>query len=65
MVKLFCSEMAMKVTINAMQILGGYGYITEYNVEKMMRDARITTLYEGTSQIQKNEIALSLIKENI
>jgi alkylation response protein AidB-like acyl-CoA dehydrogenase len=45
------------------QIFGGYGYMKEYPVEKMMRDAKITTLYEGTSQIQKNEIALSLIKE--
>jgi alkylation response protein AidB-like acyl-CoA dehydrogenase len=65
MVKLFCSEMAMKVTINAVQILGGYGYMQDYNVEKMMRDAKITTLYEGTSQIQKNEIALGLIKETV
>jgi alkylation response protein AidB-like acyl-CoA dehydrogenase len=65
MVKLFCSEVAMEVTINAVQILGGYGYLRDYNVEKMMRDAKITTLYEGTSQIQKNEIALGLIKETI
>jgi alkylation response protein AidB-like acyl-CoA dehydrogenase len=64
MAKLFCSEVAMKVTTNAVQILGGYGYSREYPVEKMMRDAKITTLYEGTSQIQKNEIALNLIKES-
>jgi len=64
MAKLFCSETAMKVTTNAVQILGGYGYSREYPVEKMMRDAKITTLYEGTSQIQKNEIALNLIKES-
>ena len=63
MCKLFASETAMKVTTNAVQILGGYGYMKKYPVEKMMRDAKITTLYEGTSQIQKNEIALSLIKE--
>ncbi|MCA6071195.1 MAG: acyl-CoA dehydrogenase family protein, partial [Endomicrobium sp.] len=63
MAKLFCSEVAMKVTTNAVQIFGGYGYSREYPVEKMMRDAKITTLYEGTSQIQKNEIALNLIKE--
>jgi len=63
MAKLFCSEVAMKVTTNAVQIFGGYGYTREYPVEKMMRDAKITTLYEGTSQIQKNEIALNLIKE--
>jgi len=64
MAKLFCSEVAMKVTTNAVQIFGGYGYMREYPVEKMMRDAKITTLYEGTSQIQKNEIALNLIKES-
>ena len=64
MAKLFCSETAMKVTTNAVQIFGGYGYCREYPVEKMMRDAKITTLYEGTSQIQKNEIALNLIKES-
>ncbi|MDR2708442.1 MAG: acyl-CoA dehydrogenase family protein [Elusimicrobiota bacterium] len=64
MAKLFCSETAMKVTTNAVQIFGGYGYSREYPVEKMMRDAKITTLYEGTSQIQKNEIALNLIKES-
>jgi alkylation response protein AidB-like acyl-CoA dehydrogenase len=54
----------MEVTTNAVQIFGGYGYTKEYPVEKMMRDAKITTLYEGTSQIQKNEIALNLIKES-
>ncbi|WP_052571558.1 acyl-CoA dehydrogenase family protein [Endomicrobium proavitum] len=64
MAKLYCSEVAMKVTTNAVQIFGGYGYTREYPVEKMMRDAKITTLYEGTSQIQKNEIALNLIKES-
>jgi alkylation response protein AidB-like acyl-CoA dehydrogenase len=63
MAKLFASETAMKVTTDAVQVFGGYGYIKEYPVEKMMRDAKITTLYEGTSQIQRNEIALSLIKE--
>jgi alkylation response protein AidB-like acyl-CoA dehydrogenase len=63
MSKLYCSEVAMRVTTNAVQVYGGYGYIREYPVEKMMRDAKITQLYEGTSQIQKNEIALALIKE--
>ena len=63
MCKLYASETAMRVTTNAVQIFGGYGYMKEYPVEKMMRDAKITTLYEGTSQIQKNEIALALIKE--
>ena len=64
MSKLYCSEVAMRVTTNAVQILGGYGYIREYPVEKMMRDAKITQIYEGTSQIQRNEIALQLIKES-
>ena len=64
MAKLYCSEVAMEVTTNAVQIFGGYGYSREYPVEKMMRDAKITTIYEGTSQIQKNEIALNLIKES-
>ena len=64
MAKLYCSEVAMKVTTNAVQVFGGYGYIREYPVEKMMRDAKITQIYEGTSQIQRNEIALSLIKES-
>ena len=63
MAKLFASETAMQVTTDAVQIFGGYGYCKEYPVEKMMRDTKITTLYEGTSQIQKNEIALNLIKE--
>ena len=64
MAKLFAGEIAMQVTTDAVQIFGGYGYCKEYPVEKMMRDAKITTLYEGTSQIQKNEIALNLIKES-
>ncbi|OGS18117.1 MAG: acyl-CoA dehydrogenase [Elusimicrobia bacterium RIFOXYA2_FULL_50_26] len=64
MSKLYASEVAMRVTTNAVQIFGGYGYIREYPVEKMMRDAKITQIYEGTSQIQRNEIALNLIKEN-
>ncbi|MBF0478496.1 MAG: acyl-CoA dehydrogenase family protein [Candidatus Omnitrophica bacterium] len=63
MCKLCASEMAMKVTTDAVQIFGGYGYIKEYPVEKYMRDAKITQIYEGTSQIQKNVIGLALIKE--
>lgn len=62
--KLFASDTAMKVTIDAVQILGGYGYMKEYPVEKMMRDAKITQIYEGTNQIQRNQIALALIKES-
>jgi alkylation response protein AidB-like acyl-CoA dehydrogenase len=64
MCKLFCSEVAMRVTVNAVQILGGYGYMRDYPVEKMMRDAKITQIYEGTNQIQRNEIALQIIKES-
>ncbi len=63
MCKLFASDVAMKVTTDAIQIFGGYGYMKEYPVEKMFRDAKITQIYEGTNQIQKNIIALELIKE--
>ncbi|MGA1791411.1 MAG: acyl-CoA dehydrogenase family protein [bacterium] len=63
MSKLFASDMAMKVTIDAVQILGGYGYMRDYPVEKMMRDAKITQIYEGTNQIQRNVIALEMLKK--
>jgi alkylation response protein AidB-like acyl-CoA dehydrogenase len=63
MSKLFASDVAMRVTTNAVQVMGGYGYMKEYPVEKMMRDAKITQIYEGTNQIQRNEIALQLVKE--
>ena len=63
MSKLYASDVAMKVTVDAVQIFGGYGYMKEYPVEKMMRDAKITQIYEGTNQIQRNIIALALIKE--
>jgi alkylation response protein AidB-like acyl-CoA dehydrogenase len=61
--KVFPSDMAMKVTTDALQIFGGYGYMREYPIEKMMRDAKILQIYEGTNQIQRNVIALELIKE--
>lgn len=61
-VKMYASDVAMEVTTNAVQILGGYGFIREYPVEKFMRDAKITQIYEGTNQIQRNIIALDLIK---
>jgi butyryl-CoA dehydrogenase len=61
--KLFASDVAMEVTTNAVQIFGGYGYMRDYPVEKFMRDAKITQIYEGTNQIQKNIIALALIKK--
>jgi alkylation response protein AidB-like acyl-CoA dehydrogenase len=59
--KLFASEMAMKVTVDAVQVHGGYGYIREYEVERHMRDAKITQIYEGTSQIQKLVIARDIL----
>ena len=64
MCKLFASDTAMKVTTDAVQVLGGYGYMREYPVEKMMRDAKITQIYEGTNQIQREVIGLALIKES-
>mgnify|MGYP001351158855 FL=1 len=62
MSKLFCSDVAMRTTVDALQVMGGYGYMREYPMEKRMRDAKITQIYEGTNQIQRNEIALQLIK---
>jgi butyryl-CoA dehydrogenase len=61
MAKLFASEMAMKHTIKAVQIHGGYGYSTEFPVERAMRDAKITEIYEGTSEIQRLVIANSIL----
>ena len=61
MAKLFASEMAMKVTTDAIQVHGGYGYIKEYEVERYFRDAKITQIYEGTSQIQKLVIAREVL----
>jgi butyryl-CoA dehydrogenase len=63
MTKLFASDVAMRVTTDAVQIFGGYGYMREYPVEKMMRDAKILQIYEGTNQIQRNIIGQELIKE--
>jgi alkylation response protein AidB-like acyl-CoA dehydrogenase len=63
MAKLFCSDTAMSVAIEAVQILGGYGYVSDYPVERMMRDAKITQIYEGTNEIQRVVIARSLIAE--
>jgi len=59
--KLKCGDVAMKVTTDAVQLLGGYGYMTEYPVERMMRDAKITQIYEGTQQIQRIVIARKLL----
>ncbi len=63
MAKLYCSDTAMEVTTEAVQILGGYGYITEYPVERMMRDAKITQIYEGTNEIQRLVIAREMLRE--
>ncbi|MGC1456557.1 MAG: acyl-CoA dehydrogenase family protein [Nitrospirota bacterium] len=63
MAKLFATDTAMKVTIDAVQVMGGSGYMKEYPVEKMMRDAKILQIYEGTNQVQRNVIALDMIRE--
>jgi len=65
MCKLFASDVAMKVTTDAVQIFGGYGYMRDYPIEKFMRDAKITQIYEGTNQIQRSIIATNLIKESL
>ena len=62
MAKLFASEMAMKHTVEAVQILGGYGFVKDYHVERLMRDAKITQIYEGTSEIQKIIISRGILK---
>ena len=63
MAKVYASDVAMRVTTDAVQIFGGYGYMRDYPVEKMMRDAKILQIYEGTNQIQRNVIGLELNKE--
>jgi alkylation response protein AidB-like acyl-CoA dehydrogenase len=63
MAKLYCSDVAMDVTTEAVQVLGGYGYITEYPVERMMRDAKITQIYEGTNEIQRLVVAREMLSE--
>ena len=64
MAKLFTSDMAMKVTTDCVQLFGGYGYMRDYPIEKYMRDAKITQIYEGTNQIQRSVIAAHLIKQS-
>jgi Acyl-CoA dehydrogenases len=63
MAKLYASEAAMKTTVEAVQIHGGYGYVKEYHVERLMRDAKITQIYEGTSEIQKMIISREVLKD--
>ncbi len=65
MAKLFASQIAMKHTVEAVQIHGGYGYVKEYHVERLMRDAKITQIYEGTSEIQRMVIARDILKGNL
>ncbi len=60
--KCFASDVAMDVTTDAVQLLGGYGYVKDYPVERMMRDAKITQIYEGTNQIQRMVMARQLLK---
>ncbi len=64
MAKLYCTDTAMEVTTEAVQILGGYGYVKEYPVERMMRDAKITQIYEGTNEIQRLVIAREMLRES-
>jgi alkylation response protein AidB-like acyl-CoA dehydrogenase len=64
MAKLLCGDVAMEVTTEAVQILGGYGYVKEYPVERFMRDAKITQIYEGTQEIQRLVIAREMLKES-
>ncbi|MCM8812602.1 MAG: acyl-CoA dehydrogenase family protein [Candidatus Omnitrophica bacterium] len=65
MAKLYASDVAMRVSTEAVQLFGGYGYMRDYPVEKFMRDAKITQIYEGTNQIQREIIANNLIKESL
>jgi alkylation response protein AidB-like acyl-CoA dehydrogenase len=60
--KCFASDVAMEVTTDAVQLLGGYGYVKDYPVERMMRDAKITQIYEGTNQIQRVVMARQLLR---
>ena len=62
MAKSFCSENAFQIANTALQIMGGYGFMRDYPIEKMLRDAKVLSIYEGTTQIQKNAIARDLIK---
>jgi len=63
MAKMYASDVAMEVTVDALQLFGGYGYMKDYPIEKYVRDAKITQIYEGTNQVQRGIIALQIIKE--
>jgi alkylation response protein AidB-like acyl-CoA dehydrogenase len=62
MAKLYCADIAMEITTDAVQIHGGYGYVKEYHVERLMREAKLTQIYEGTSEVQKIVISRSILK---
>jgi alkylation response protein AidB-like acyl-CoA dehydrogenase len=64
MAKLYASETAMRVTTDAVQILGGYGYMRDYPVERMMRDAKVTQIFEGPNQLQRLTVAHHLFGED-
>ena len=61
MAKVYASQVAMDVTVEAVQVHGGYGFVKEYHVERLMRDAKITQIYEGTSEIQNIVISRSIL----
>jgi alkylation response protein AidB-like acyl-CoA dehydrogenase len=63
MAKLYASKVAMDVTVEAVQVHGGYGYVKEYHVERLMRDAKITQIYEGTSEVQKIVISRAVTSD--
>ncbi len=63
MAKLFASQVAMDTTVEAVQVHGGYGFVKEYHVERLMRDAKITQIYEGTSEIQKIVISRNVLAD--
>jgi alkylation response protein AidB-like acyl-CoA dehydrogenase len=65
MSKLFASDVAVQVALDAQQVFGGYGYMRDYPIEKYLRDAKITQIYEGTNQIQRDEISKILVGEQI
>ena len=63
MAKLYASKVAMETTVEAVQVHGGYGYVKEYHVERLMRDAKITQIYEGTSEVQKIVISRAVTRD--
>jgi alkylation response protein AidB-like acyl-CoA dehydrogenase len=65
MAKLYASEVAMRHTVEAVQIHGGYGFVKEYHVERLMRDAKITQIYEGTSEIQRVVISRNVLNGDL